>query len=257
MSIIDTHAHLYADEFQGEINTIIHRARHSGVSAIVLPNIDLSSLQPMLQLSSAFPDICFPALGLHPTSVKENYCAELEQLKLAFDKHKFVAVGEIGMDFYWDTTYAEQQADAFRIQIGWAVEKNLPIIIHTRKSFEETFKIVSAFKGKVRGVFHCFSGSKEEAQRIISLGGFLLGIGGVITYKNAKLPEVLKDIPLEHLVLETDSPYLPPVPYRGQRNESSYITYIAQQLAASHNKDVSEIISVTAANARSLFGLPS
>lgn len=257
MSIIDAHAHLYADEFQGEIEQILVRAKNSGVVAVVLPNIDAASVQPMLNLASSFPKMCFPALGLHPTSVKENYLEELEQLKSVFEKHHFVAVGEIGMDFYWDTTFAAQQAEAFRIQISWAVEKNLPVIIHTRKSFEEAFKIVTEFKGKVRGVFHCFSGSMEEAQRIISLGDFMLGIGGVITYKNAKLPEVLKDISLEHLVLETDAPYLPPVPFRGQRNESSYITYVAQKLAEAKNMKVEDIMSVTTENARRLFSLPS
>jgi TatD DNase family protein len=257
MPIIDTHAHLYADEFGSEIEQTLVRAKNAGVDAVVLPNIDLDSLQPMLKITSSFPEMCFPALGLHPTSVKGNYREVLDKLKSNFDNHKFVAVGEIGMDFYWDTTFAAQQAEAFRIQIGWAVEKNLPIIIHTRKSFEEAFKIVSEFKGKVRGVFHCFSGSMEEAQRIISLGNFMLGIGGVITYKNAKLPEVLKDISLEHLVLETDAPYLPPVPVRGQRNESSYITYVAQKLAEAKNMKVEDIMSVTTENARRLFSLPS
>ena len=256
MSIIDTHAHLYSDEFNGETESILERARAAGIRAVVLPNIDLDSLQPMLSLASSYQGMCFPALGLHPCYVKENYREELAQLKPHFEKHRFVAVGEIGMDFYWDTTFAAQQAEAFRIQIGWAVEKNLPIIIHTRKSFEEAFKIVSEFKGKVRGVFHCFSGSKEEAQRIISLGDFVLGIGGVITYKNANLPEVLKDIPLRHLVLETDSPYLPPVPYRGQRNETSYITFVAQKLAEAKNLDVQEITAATTENASRLFGLP-
>ncbi|MFN6038352.1 MAG: TatD family hydrolase [Bacteroidota bacterium] len=233
--IIDTHAHLYADEFSSDSEEMIGRAKAAGVEKIILPNIDLNSTESMLQLIEKYPEICFPAMGLHPTSVSSNYKKDLQIIYEYFDKRKFIAVGESGIDLYWDKTFEAEQEDAFRIQLQWAKEKNLPIIIHTRKSFEQVIRCVKDFKGNVSGIFHCFSGSYEEAQRIISIGNFKMGIGGVLTYKNSGLPEVIEKIDLQHLVLETDAPYLPPVPYRGKRNETSYILKVAEKLAEIKN----------------------
>ena len=253
--IIDTHAHLYAEEFSSDSDEMIERAIRSGIEKIILPNIDLNSIEQMLQLSEKYPGICFPAMGLHPSSVKSNYKDDLKVIYEHFNKRKFIAVGEAGIDLYWDKTFETEQEDAFRIQLEWAKEKNLPIIIHTRKSFEQVIRCVKDFKGNVCGIFHCFSGSYEEAQRIISIGNFKMGIGGVLTYKNSGLPEVIEKIDLQHLVLETDAPYLPPVPYRGKRNESSYILKVAEKLAEIKNCSIQEVIDITSKNAKEIFKL--
>lgn len=253
--IIDTHAHLYAEEFSSDTYEMIERATLSGIEKIILPNIDLNSIEQMLQLSEKYPDICFPAMGLHPTSVTSNYREDLKIIYEYFNKRKFIAIGEAGIDLYWDKTFETEQEDAFRIQLEWAKEKNLPIIIHTRKSFEQVIRCVKDFKGNVSGIFHCFSGSYEEAQRIISIGNFKMGIGGVLTYKNSGLPEVIEKIDLQHLLLETDAPYLPPVPYRGKRNESSYILKVAEKLAEIKNCSIQEVVDITSKNAKEIFKL--
>jgi TatD DNase family protein len=253
MRIIDTHAHLYSEEFKDDIDLVMERAEKAGVSTVYLPAIDSSETESMLALEEKFPGRCIAMMGLHPCYVKENVADELAHVKRWLDKRNFVAVGEIGLDFYWDKTFTEQQYEAFDTQMQWALELNLPIVIHTRNAMQETINRVKPFAQKgLKGIFHCFSGSAESAKQIIDLG-FLLGIGGVITYKNAGLPEVLEAVGLEHLVLETDAPYLTPVPFRGKRNESSYLSYIISKLAAIKNVSESEVATITTANAETVF----
>lgn len=253
MTVIDTHAHLYAEEFKEDIELVIERAQKAGVSKMYLPAIDSSETESMLALEQKFPGVCIAMMGLHPCYVKENVFDELAHVKSWLDRRDFVAIGEIGLDFYWDKTYANQQIDAFNTQMQWALDLNRPIVIHTRNAMQETINQVKPFAQKgLKGIFHCFSGSSESAKQIIDLG-FLLGVGGVITYKNAGLPEVLADIDLAHLVLETDAPYLTPVPFRGKRNESSYLTYIVNKLAEAKNISVEEVCTKTTENANALF----
>ncbi|MEI6087531.1 MAG: TatD family hydrolase [Bacteroidota bacterium] len=255
MTVIDTHAHLYSEEFQGDIDLVIERAQKAGVSKMYLPAIDSSETESMLDLEQKFPGVCIAMMGLHPCYVKENVASELAHVKTWLDKRDFVAIGEIGLDFYWDKTFTNQQYEAFDTQMQWALDLKRPIVIHTRNAMQETINRVKPFAQKgLKGIFHCFSGSAESATQIIDLG-FLLGIGGVITYKNAGLPEVLETVGLEHLVLETDAPYLTPVPFRGKRNESSYLTYIITKLAAAKAVSEMEVAAITTANAEKIFHL--
>ncbi len=255
MPLTDTHTHLYASEFDNDRKQVVESAIAAGVKKFFLPNIDSSSVNGMFELCNQFPENCFPMMGLHPTSVKENYEEELEKLKTYFSKRKMYAVGEIGFDLYWDKTFFQQQQRAFETQIKWAKEFSLPIVIHSRNSFIEIVEVLQKNKNEnPHGIFHCFSGSKEQAKQAISLG-FKLGIGGVLTYKNSGLGQAIADIDLKHLVLETDSPYLTPVPYRGKRNESGYITLVVQKLAEIKNISVEEVAEVTTANAIEVFGI--
>lgn len=254
MTIIDTHTHLYVKAFKQDIDAVVERALAEGVERFYLPAIDSSETEAMLALEERFPGKCIAMMGLHPCSVKENYEKELAEVADWLAKRPFVAVGEIGLDFYWDKTFAEQQYIAFRQQIEWALQYNLPIVIHTRNAMQETINVVKEYKGRgLKGIFHCFSGSYESAVQIIN-AGFYLGIGGVLTYKNAGLPEVLAQIGLEHLVLETDAPYLTPVPFRGKRNESSYLKYVIEKLAETKGETVETIAAITTANAQKIFG---
>lgn len=253
--MIDTHAHLYLEDFDEDRKTLMQRAKEKGVERVYLPNIDSTTIEPLLQMEKDFPQQAFPMMGLHPCNVKENVAEELQIVKQWLDKKKFAAVGEIGLDFYWDTTFKEQQMAAFRQQIDWAMEYRLPIVIHARDSLVECIDIVrSRQKGSLMGIFHCFSGTTEQAQDIINLG-FLMGIGGVVTFKKSTLPELIKEIPLRHLVLETDAPYLTPAPHRGKRNESSYIPYIAEKIAEIKNCTLAEVTDATTANALDLYNL--
>ena len=253
--LIDTHCHLYLDEFKPDIAEVIKRAETEGVQKFYLPGIDSSEIDNILLLEKDFPGKCFAMIGLHPCSVKENYLYELSVVKEWLDKRKFAAVGEIGLDFYWDKTFIEEQYEAFRTQIEWSIQYNLPIVIHTRNAMEETIAVVKEFVPKgVRGIFHCFGGNYENAKEIID-AGFYLGIGGVLTYKNGGLAEVLDKIDLEYLVLETDSPYLTPVPFRGKRNESSYLKYVVEKLAIIKNVSKKDVAAITTANAQKIFGL--
>jgi len=253
--LTDTHTHLYASEFDSERTQMLERAIAAGVNKFFLPNIDSSSVEGMFALCEQFPENCFPMMGLHPTSVKENFEEELQKLKHYFGKKKMYAVGEIGIDLYWDKTFFPQQQQAFETQIKWANEFSLPIVIHSRNSFDEIVEVLEKNKNEnPHGIFHCFSGTKEQAEKAIALG-FKLGIGGVLTYKNSGLPQAIADIDLKHLVLETDSPYLTPVPHRGKRNESLYITLVAQKLAEIKNITVKEVAEVTTANAKEVFGI--
>lgn len=252
--MIDTHSHIYSEEFDQDRGEMIRRAKNAGVTKIILPNIDSESLPNMLQLEQAYPDFCFAAIGLHPTSVKEDFEQELKIVRRELERQKYIAIGETGIDLYWDKTFYQEQIKSLQTQVEWALEFDLPVIIHVRNSHNETIEALQPYKGKgLKGIFHCFTGSKKEAEEIFELGNFLLGIGGVVTFKNAGLAENLKDIPLEKLVLETDSPYLAPVPYRGKRNEPSYLSFVCEKLAEIYNLTSSEIIQVTTQNTESLF----
>ncbi len=253
MNLIDTHTHLYLQQFDEDRDQVIETAKQQGIKQMFLPNIDSSSIDDMLALSEKYPENCYPMMGLHPTSVKENYEEELELVKQWLQKGGFCAVGEIGIDLYWDKTFQEQQEDAFRLQIRWAKANKLPIAIHTRNSFGEVQSIVKEeHTPDLRGVFHCFSGNTEQARKVIEMN-FLLGIGGVLTFKNSGLDKVVREISLEHFILETDSPFLAPVPYRGKRNESAYIRIIAQKLADIKGISIEEVAEATSNNSLNLF----
>ncbi len=254
MDLIDTHCHLYSEEFKNDIDAIMERAQATGVNKFYLPAIDSTTHDAMLDLEMKFPGKCISMMGLHPCSVKENYKAELETVRHWLEQRSFAAVGEIGLDYYWDKTFANEQQEAFRIQAEWALEFKLPIVIHTRNAMQDTVNIVKEFASRgLKGIFHCFSGSYESAKEIIN-AGFLLGIGGVVTYKNAGLAEVLSKIDLEYLVLETDAPYLTPVPFRGKRNESSYLQYVIKKIAEVKNCAEQEVAMATTKNAEKIFG---
>lgn len=255
MHLIDTHTHLFSGEFDADRADMIKRAIAAGVVKMYLPNIDASSVDAMLKLETEFPQNCFAMMGLHPGSVKENYLEELKKVEDWLGKRKFSAIGEIGMDYYWDRTFVPQQKNAFSLQVDWAKKFNLPIVIHQRECFDDTFELVKSRNGDyLRGIFHCFTGTPDQAKKIISLGGFKLGIGGVVTYKKSNLHETLKQIDLKHIVLETDSPYLAPVPYRGKRNESSYLPIIANKVAEIKGVSVNEVAEITTKNAQEIFG---
>ncbi len=257
MFFIDTHTHLYSSQFNEDREEIINRSIDNGVKKLLLPNIDLDSISGMLDLVEKYPESCYPMMGLHPCSVDENVENILAKLESYFtDNHSFIAVGEIGIDLYWDKTFLKQQIKAFETQINWAKKYNLPIVIHARDSFDEIFEVLNRLNDEnLRGVFHCFTGDLNQAKKVLSYGGFKLGIGGVVTFKKSGLDEVLKNISLENIILETDSPYLAPVPYRGKRNESSYIPLIAEKLSSIYGVSEQEIASVTTLNAINLFEL--
>lgn len=254
MNIIDTHCHLYLEEYRNDIEEVIARAQEYGVSRFYLPAINSEATADMLFLEAKYPGVCIPMMGLHPCYVKEDYKAELASVQDWLSKRKFVAIGEIGLDLYWDKTFYAQQQETFNTQMEWALEQQLPIVIHTRNAMRETLEMVKPFADKgLRGIFHCFSGNADDAKQVVDMG-FLLGIGGVVTYKNGGLPEALAGMGLEHLVLETDSPYLSPVPFRGKRNESAYLRYIVERLAEIKHVHPDEVAAQTTANAQKIFG---
>ena len=253
--LIDTHAHIYAKEFDFDRDAMISRAIARGVEKFYLPNVDLESIPRMLELEAKYPERCFAMMGLHPCSVEADYKTVLAEIEKQLFARKFVAVGEIGLDYYWSKEFVEQQIDAFRMQCRWAIELDIPIIIHARESLDDLIQIVTEEKKdeRLRGIFHCFGGSIEQAQNIMQLG-FWMGIGGVLTYKKSGLDEIVKDIPLEWLVLETDAPYLTPVPHRGKRNESAYLFHIAERLAEVKGISLEELGRITSENTRNIFG---
>lgn len=252
--MIDTHSHIYSDEFDDDRDEVIARAQKAGVEKIILPNIDSESLSRMLALEDQYPDYCYSAIGLHPTSVKENFEEELHLVHSELKRRKFIAIGEIGIDLYWDKTFLKKQIYSFQKQVEWALEYQLPIIIHQRNSFTEIIEALSPFKyQELKGVFHSFGGTVDEAQEIFKVGDFLLGINGVVTFKNSNIKETLKSIPLEKIILETDSPYLTPVPFRGKRNESAYVSFVADKLSEIYNTSFTHISEVTTSNAVKLF----
>ncbi|WP_421920685.1 TatD family hydrolase [Marinifilum sp.] len=255
MNLIDTHSHIYSKEFNGDIHETIKRSKEAGVGKILLPNIDSESIEPLHQLEKMFPGYCIPMMGLHPTSVKENYQKELELCKNWLESKKYCAIGEIGIDLYWDKSFLTEQQIAFDTQINWALKYDLPIVIHSRESFNEIFEILENYKtSPLKGVFHSFSGKLEQATKAIELG-FFLGINGIVTFKNSGLDKTIANIPLENLMLETDAPYLAPVPKRGKRNESSYVTFTANKIAEIYRTDICNVAKVTSQNARTLFKL--
>jgi TatD DNase family protein len=250
---IDTHAHIYAEEFKADQADMLEKCWEQGIGKIYMPNVDHRSIDSMLEIELRYPEKCLAMMGLHPCSVKKDFERELYLVETWLSKRKFLAVGEIGTDLYWDQTFWEQQKEAFNIQVGWAKKYNLPIVIHCRESIDQTIELVEQLQdGTLTGVFHCFSGNVEQANRIIKLN-FSLGIGGVATFKNGGMDKVLPEISLDHLVLETDSPYLAPVPYRGKRNEPSYIPLVADKIAALKNEKIEVVQTVTTGNALKLF----
>ena len=258
MQFIDTHSHLYSEEFKEDISDAILRAKQAKVNKILLPNIDIASIEHMLELCK-MDDCFFPMLGLHPTSIDKTYLDQLREIELLLDKVNICAIGEIGIDLYWDKTFIEEQISAFEIQAHWAMDRNLPLVIHVRKGFEEVLqsleKLQKEIKGsnkKLKGVFHCFSGDLNQAKKVIEMG-FKIGIGGVVTFKNAKLADIVSEIDIEDILLETDSPYLAPTPYRGKRNESSYIPIIAERISQIKNISLQEVASITTNSAQELF----
>jgi TatD DNase family protein len=253
--LIDTHAHIYSEDFINDIDEVLQHAYDNDVKKIILPNIDSASIKRLIDLSDTYPHLLYPLMGLHPTSVSSDYQDELQAIEYWLEKRKFYGIGEIGIDLYWDRTYIREQKAVFGIQIQMAKSKGLPIVIHMRDSFNEIYDIIKCEQdGNLKGVFHCFSGDEEEAGKVIDMG-FLLGIGGPVTYKNNHLSGIIRNIPLNHIVIETDSPYLAPVPKRGRRNESAYLVYIAQKIAEIYDISVEEVAKVTTENARQLFGI--
>lgn len=251
--MIDTHTHLYDEKFDTDRSEMILRAIAGGVTKMYLPNCDSTTLAAMLDVEQAFPEHCFAMMGVHPCYVKENFQEELRVVRDWLDKRSFAAVGEIGLDYYWDKTFIDEQKLAFRTQMEWALEFDRPIVIHTRESMQDTVDLVKEYASKgIRGVFHCFTGSYEMAKEIVAMG-FYLGIGGVLTYKNAGVQEVVQKIDLQHLVLETDAPYLTPHPFRGKRNESLYVKLVAEKLAELKGISIEEVEEKTTANATALF----
>jgi TatD DNase family protein len=254
MQLVDTHCHLYLSEFKNDLPDVILRAQSVGVNKFYLPAIDSSVMNDLVAIEAEYSGKCFAMAGLHPCSVGANYMQELHQTAKFLKNIFFVAIGEIGLDFYWSTKYEKEQYEAFEIQMNWALQYNLPIVIHTRSAMQQTIDFVKPFAAKgLRGIFHCFGDSYEHAGQVLDLG-FYLGIGGVLTFKKSGLDEVVKKIDLRHLVLETDAPYLAPVPFRGKRNESSYIKIIAEKLAFVKNIALEEVAAVTTANAEIIFG---
>jgi TatD DNase family protein len=253
MRLIDTHAHLYLEQFDEDRAEMMRRAQEAGVSKFFLPNIDSASISAMLAMEEAYPEQCFAMMGLHPCSVRADFEAELAIVRQWLDERPFCAIGEMGIDLYWDKTFLAQQQEAFRIQAEWAKELGLPLVIHSREATDLAIELVAEAKDeRLGGIFHCFSGTAEQAQRIIDLG-FYLGIGGVLTFKNGGLDRALANIGLEHLVLETDAPYLAPAPHRGKRNESAYVALVLEKLAAMKGLPQEEVARMTTANAEAVF----
>lgn len=260
MHFIDTHSHLYNKVFTEDIDKVILRAKEAKVEKILLPNIDIDSIEPMLELAKR--DSCFHTmLGLHPTSVNGNYKKQLDTIESLLNTTNICAIGEIGIDLYWDRTYIEEQIIAFERQIYWALDLDLPLVIHVRKGFEETFQLLEKIENKIkgngkslRGVFHCYSGDLNQAKKVIDMG-FKIGIGGVVTFKNAKLASIVREIGIEHILLETDAPYLAPTPYRGKRNEGSYIPIIAEKISEIKKISIEEVASITSNTAEELFSI--
>lgn len=251
---IDTHTHIYLDQFKDDITEVMNRAKEAQVDKMLLPNVDSRTIESMMEISDRYSN-CLPMPGLHPCSVKQDYRDELSIVEKMLIKDNYIAVGEIGIDLYWDKTYQLEQIEAYKLQINWAKDHKIPFVIHSRDSLDLTISIVEELQdGNLKGIFHCFNGTNEEAQRIKDVG-FLMGIGGVVTFKNAGVDKVVKNIELEHLVLETDAPYLTPTPFRKHRNEPSYIPVIAKKIADLHEIEIEEVARVTTENASKIFNL--
>ena len=263
MKLIDTHCHVYDEAFRDDLPDVIERARAAHLDYLLLPNINPDTLSGLLEVCNRWPDLCRPMIGLHPEDLAADYHSQLAGLKSILDEdqkangsHRYIGIGETGLDLYWDKTRLEDQIDAFRTQIGWALEYDLPLVIHSRDSFEQLYNILSDYRNSgLRGVFHCFSGSADEAKALMEFNGFMFGIGGVLTYRKSVLPSVLPLIPMERVVLETDCPYLSPVPFRGKRNEPSYIVHTADVMSQVYGCTPDMVARVTYQNASVLFRL--
>lgn len=255
MILTDTHTHLYYEKDPKNLTELMRRSLDNEVSRLFLPNVDSKSMPLVFGLAEQYPEHCFPMLGLHPCDVKADFEEELAHIYKEVNLRKIYAIGEIGIDLYWDKTTLNIQQEAFRTQIGWAKQMSLPIVIHCREAFDEIFQILDELKDdKLRGIFHCFTGDAVQAEKVIGLG-FYLGIGGVLTYKNSGLDKVIQNISLDHLVLETDSPYLTPVPFRGKQNESSFLVYVAQRLADLKHISLENVAQITTRNSEIVFGI--
>lgn len=253
--MIDTHSHIYEPEFAEDVHDVVKRARQAGVRRVLLPNINEASIEPMLALCAQYPDYLSPMMGLHPEDVREDYAEVLDRMeqRLLVPHHPYTAVGEVGLDFYWDSTYATQQRAAFQRQIEWAERYHLPLIIHTRSAHRELVEMMRGHEG-LRGIFHCFGGTAEEAAELLTFPHFMLGIGGVLTFKKSTLPQVLREVvSIERIVLETDAPYLAPVPYRGKRNEPSFLPAVVSRLAEVYELSHEAVVRHTSANAQRVF----
>ncbi len=256
MTLIDSHAHIYTKEFKEDIHDVIERSREAGVERIYMPNIDHESIEDMMELAEKYSGYCIPMMGLHPCSVGKDFEKQLYEVEELVAKEKFCAIGEMGTDLYWDKTFFEQQKEAFKIQSELALKHDLPIVIHCRESIDETIELVKPFADRgLKGVFHCFTGSVEQAELIIGMN-FQLGLGGVTTFKNGGMEPVIKKVSLEHIMLETDSPYLAPIPNRGKRNEPVYVKLVAKKIAEVLDKEVEEIGEITSRNSKNLFKYP-
>ncbi len=256
MILTDTHTHLYSEQFDEDRDLVIENCLKNGIERLFLPNIDKDSVKGMLDLSNKYPQHCFPMIGIHPCSVDENWEKELEQYNILIKSNSFCAIGEIGIDLYWDRSTLSIQRAAFEAQIELAKKLNLPIVIHARDAFDEIFEVLDKHNDdNLRGIFHCFTGNLNQANRVLNYGGFKLGIGGVVTFKNSGLDKVVKEIPLNELVLETDSPYLAPHPNRGKRNESTYLQLIANKIAEIHETTIEQVAKVTTQNSQEIFGI--
>jgi len=254
MYLIDSHTHIFLDEFDSNRDLVIQRAREAGVKLFFLPNIDLESIELVHRLSDRYPDCCYPMMGLHPTCIESGFRRNLDIIKNELEKRKYIAIGEIGIDLYWDKKFIKEQINAFEEQLLWSIEYGLPVVIHTRDAFPQIFE--SLYKigvDRLRGVFHSFGGTLEEMQEIMLCRNFMIGINGVITYKKAGFCEYLPLFPLDKIILETDSPYLPPVPFRGKRNEPAYLVYVAKKIAEIYNFPVEKVAEITTKNAVKLF----
>ncbi|MDD3876753.1 MAG: TatD family hydrolase [Bacteroidales bacterium] len=255
MIFVDTHTHLYLEQFDNDRNETVKRAVESGTKIMLLPNIDTASVKPMMEMAHLYQGICFPMIGLHPTSVKKSFHNDLIALELLLKKHTYCAIGEIGIDLYWDITFKNEQKEALRHQIKWAHNYNLPIVIHSRNALDDILNVLNENSlPKVRGVFHCYPGDSKTAEKLVEMG-FMIGIGGVVTYKNSKMPDVIRTVGLNNILLETDAPYLTPIPFRGQRNESAYIPIIAQKISDILQIPLELVANQTTMNARKLFNL--
>lgn len=254
MELFDTHTHLYLAEFEADRDAVMSRAIESGVSRMIFPNVDLSTIGPMKDLHGKYPHNTFMAMGLHPTEIGESWKDDLEVIHRELDSDAgYVAIGEIGIDLYWDKTFEREQMQAFNDQIAWAVDSDLPVIIHCRDGLDRALEVLMGFKGRVRGVFHSFGGSEADVARVRDAGDFYFGINGIVTFKNSSLRSTIPSIGIDRIILETDSPYLAPVPYRGKRNESSYVVNIASTIADVFGMDLEHVGAVTSSNAEKLF----
>lgn len=258
MQWVDTHTHIYSEDFDGDIDAVLQRAADSSVSKMVLPNVDRDSYPRMMQLASEYPEVLYPCTGLHPTSVGTDYREQLGFVEQTLRKgaERFVAIGEIGLDYYWDTTFAQEQAEAFRTQLEWSLSYNLPVVLHTRDAFVDTFAMLRQVNPLgLRGVFHSFTGSVEELDEALSFPAFMIGLNGVVTFKNSTLKDYIGRIPLDRLLIETDAPYLSPVPKRGRRNEPSFMVHTSEFLASLYGLASEELAAITTANAHRLFAI--